>query len=145
MLASALTEGTRVMGSKAWRKFTFGLMFASFVGATLLHVARADADGAAEYRARCASCHGEDGTGDGPAASALRNRPSDLRLLAKKNGGVFPGKVIETVIDGRKTIRAHGNFEMPVWGQELSQSAADGEAAKRILAIIGYLRNIQLK
>ena len=38
----------------------------------------------------CASCHGADGTGHGPAASALRTQPADLTILARRNGGVFP-------------------------------------------------------
>ena len=85
------------------------------------------------------------GAGDGPAAAAMRTRPPDLRRLAKSNDGVFPDKVLATVIDGRKTIRAHGTFEMPVWGRQLSQSVGDGDASKRIAAIVAYLRSIQLK
>lgn len=34
--------------------------------------------GARLYRTHCASCHGADGRGDGPAAAALRPRPPDL-------------------------------------------------------------------
>jgi len=78
-------------------------------------------------------------------SSALRTSPPDLRLLAKANGGVFPDKVLETVIDGRKTIRAHGTFEMPVWGRELSRSGNDAEVAREVSAIVAYLRSIQLK
>ncbi len=133
------------MGGTAWKRIPLGLMLVSCVGAALPYAASATEDGAAEYRTRCASCHGESGAGDGPVASALRTPVSDLRTLAKTNGGVFPEKVLQTIIDGRKTIRAHGNFEMPVWGRELPQSAADGEPTKRISAIIDYLRSIQLK
>ena len=35
----------------------------------------------------CASCHGADGRGGGPVASALRTRPTDLTTLARRNGG----------------------------------------------------------
>jgi len=115
------------------------------VAATASYAASAADDGAAEYKARCASCHGESGAGDGPAASALRTRPPDLRQLAKINDGVFPTKVLETVIDGRKTIRAHGNFVMPVWGRQLSQAVGGDESATRIAAIVAYLRSIQVK
>jgi mono/diheme cytochrome c family protein len=134
------------MDRAAWRGM-FGLLIACGVTATVLSAASADegGNGAAEYNARCASCHGEDGAGDGPVASALRTRPSDLRMLAKNNGSVFPEKVLETVIDGRRTIRAHGNFEMPVWGRKLSESEGGGGAAGRISAIISYIRTIQLK
>ncbi|HWA89847.1 MAG TPA: cytochrome c [Rhizomicrobium sp.] len=133
------------MGTAAWRKIVLGVVSASLVGAALPQTANAAENGMAEYEARCAPCHGENGAGDGPAASALRDRPSDLRLLAKNNDGVFPDKVLESVIDGRKTIRAHGNFEMPVWGRALSQPATNGDAAARISAVVEYLRTIQVK
>jgi mono/diheme cytochrome c family protein len=115
----------------------------------LLPIAYANDDdaaaGAAAFKTYCASCHGESGAGDGPAAAALRSPPPDLRLLARNNDGVFPEKVLETVIDGRKTIRAHGNFEMPVWGRELSQASGEADAGKRVAAVVRYLRGIQQK
>ena len=108
-------------------------------------VARASATeiGAGEYKARCASCHGETGAGDGPVAGALRSRPSDLRTISKRNDGVFPERVLITVIDGRKTIRAHGNFEMPVWGRKLAKVGADDQPNRTVLAIVDYLRRLQ--
>ena len=115
----------------------------------LLPIAYANDDdaaaGAAAFKTYCASCHGESGAGDGPAAAALRSPPPDLRLLARNNDGVFPEKVLETVIDGRNTIRAHGNFEMPVWGRELSQASGEADAGKRVAAVVRYLRGIQQK
>lgn len=133
------------MRGMAWRRAILGVTAALLAAAVFPYAASAADDGAAEYKARCASCHGESGAGDGPAAPALRSKPPDLRLLTKTNDGVFPEKVLETVIDGRKTVRAHGNFEMPVWGRHLSQSAGDGAAAKQIVAIVAYLRGIQIK
>src|ERR1700692_3421848 len=41
------------------------------------------------YTAYCAVCHGTDGKGGGPAASALKTPPSDLTLLSKNNGGKY--------------------------------------------------------
>ena len=134
-----------IMRGAAWRQTVFGAMAGLLVAIVLPVAAGAAEDGAAEYKARCASCHGETGAGDGPAATALRTRPPDLRKLTKMNDGVFPEKVLVTVIDGRKTIRAHGSFVMPVWGRQLSQSVGDAEAAKRITAIVAYLRGIQIK
>ena len=115
----------------------------------LLPIAYANDDdaaaGAAAFKTYCASCHGESGAADGPAAAALRSPPPDMRQLAWNNDGVFPEKVLETVIDGRKTIRAHGNFEMPVWGRELSQASGDADAARRVSAVVRFLRDIQQK
>ena len=34
------------------------------------------------FDAYCASCHGVDGKGNGPAAPALKKQPADLTLLA---------------------------------------------------------------
>src|SRR6185312_12756625 len=42
------------------------------------------------YVAYCASCHGADGMGTGPAASALKAPPTDLTMLAHKNSGTYP-------------------------------------------------------
>src|SRR5262245_20942283 len=50
----------------------------AIVGATAL-VARADDVGRRVYGERCASCHGDDGGGDGPAAAAFVPRPRNFR------------------------------------------------------------------
>src|ERR1700758_1504141 len=42
------------------------------------------------FDAYCASCHGQGGKGNGPAAPALKAPPTDLTQLAAKNGGTFP-------------------------------------------------------
>ena len=42
------------------------------------------------YGEYCASCHGENGKGMRPAASALKTPPSDLTTFAKSHGGKFP-------------------------------------------------------
>jgi hypothetical protein len=43
--------------------------------------------GADLFRAYCASCHGRDAKGHGPAAPALKATVPDLTVLAKNNGG----------------------------------------------------------
>ena len=113
------------------------LMAAGVLGSlTTLGFAQGEDAGRTEYVANCGSCHGRSAKGDGPVGEALRTRPPDLTLLAKNNDGVFPGEVLHQIIDGRRTLRAHGNYEMPVWGGSISR--------ERILAIIGYLRSLQL-
>ena len=65
----------------------------------------------------CASCHGREGKGDGPVASALTRRPADLTTIAKRNGGRFPANRVERFVTGnREPAPAHGSAEMPVWG-----------------------------
>ncbi len=97
--------------------------------------------GKTDYLVACAACHGRSGKGDGPVASELRIAPPDLTLLEKKNG-VFPTRIVEEVIDGRKSLRAHGNYEMPVWGNVLSQLQPD-RTQGRIRDIVEYVRSIQ--
>jgi mono/diheme cytochrome c family protein len=68
------------------------------------------------FDAYCASCHGQGGKGDGPAAPALRNVPTDLTQLAARNGGTFPESHVAQVIKGDLMMVAHGSKDMPIWG-----------------------------
>ena len=94
----------------------------------------------------CASCHGRDGSGDGPVAAALRTAPPDLRLLARRNLGVFPQRKAEAYVSGEGVaqITAHGTGEMPVWGPVFRALDPDeAMAAIRIRNLIDYLSSIQ--
>ena len=68
------------------------------------------------YRFYCATCHGRDGKGNGPAAPALKVPPPDLTVLTRRQNGVFPSVEVETIIRGGTAMAAHGSDEMPVWG-----------------------------
>ena len=72
--------------------------------------------GEMEYLSSCAACHGVDGNGKGPLSAELKSPPADLTILAKRNGGVLPVNAIYEVIDERKSVKAHGTREMPIWG-----------------------------
>jgi hypothetical protein len=78
-------------------------------------------------------------------AGELKKIPPDLTKYTERNGGVFPSERLRQIIDGRG-IAAHGNREMPVWGDGF-RSAKDGltpEAAQaRIDAVVRYLSAIQ--
>src|SRR3990172_1216399 len=52
------------------------------------------------YRFYCATCHGRDGKGNGPAAPALKVPPPDLTVLTRRQNGVFPSVDVETIIRG---------------------------------------------
>ena len=99
------------------------------------------------YMAYCASCHGQDGTGNGPAAAALKTKPTDLTLLTGKNGGKFPNAHIAEIIRGDNLTVAHGNKEMPVWGPLfLNLGRHDpAQAQIRIHNLTTYLESIQQK
>src|SRR5579872_6323354 len=42
------------------------------------------------FKSYCAVCHGVDGKGNGPAASAMKTTPADLTALAQKDAGNTP-------------------------------------------------------
>ena len=105
-----------------------------------------------------AACHGESGKGDGAVAESLRVPPTDLTMLSRKNGGVFPYDRVYHVIDGREVVGAHGTRDMPVWGNVLAaegtgatRSHSDApidmemEVRSRLLSLIDYLHRIQVK
>ena len=48
------------------------------------------ADGHKYFVRYCASCHGTDGTGDGPVAKTLVTPPANLRKLGDKYGMPLP-------------------------------------------------------
>jgi mono/diheme cytochrome c family protein len=106
---------------------------------------RADEAGAQLFQTYCASCHGVTGHGDGPIAGEFRKIPPDLTKYSARNGGVFPNERVRHIIDGRG-VPAHGNREMPVWGDAFRSGrgglSAEGVNA-RIDAIVRYLKTIQ--
>jgi len=104
------------------------------------------ASGEELYKAYCASCHGVDAKGGGPAAEALRMRPADLTQLAARNGKKFPAFRVEQMLGGSDELRAHGSRQMPVWGPIFRQLSRDeGLAALRVRNLVGYLAKIQAK
>jgi mono/diheme cytochrome c family protein len=95
----------------------------------------------------CASCHGADAKGNGPAAAALNAAPADLTMLAKKNGGKFPDARVTAVLRGQASVAAHGSQEMPVWGPifwHMSQGHPV-EVQQRIANLSSYIKSLQGK
>lgn len=98
------------------------------------------------YRSYCAVCHGEDGKGGGPAASALKTAPPDLTLLAQKNGGKFPSERVMTTLSNESDYPVHGSKDMPIWGpvfRSMGPSTSYGYLRARNVA--EYLKSIQAK
>ena len=105
------------------------------------------ASGHEMYVAYCASCHGKEGKGGGPAASALKTPPPDLTTLAKGNNGKFPADHVYQIIRGDVNMPAHGNKEMPVWGPVfLAMSGAQpAQVQMRLTNLSQYLESLQQK
>jgi mono/diheme cytochrome c family protein len=98
------------------------------------------------YRHYCATCHGREGKGDGPARSSLKVPPSDLTVLARRQKGVFPASTVETIIRGGTTVAAHGSVEMPVWGPIFyALDPSDARVKARIAALVSHIATIQQK
>lgn len=100
------------------------------------------------YMRYCASCHGMDARGDGPAAAALRVPPTDLARLARANHGAFPAARVTDAIDGRIRIPVHGTREMPIWGERLGDDIGNRDTREevvrgRIWLLVEYLRTLQ--
>jgi len=105
------------------------------------------------FKDNCAVCHGMVGAGDGPVADLFAQRPGNLTELSKANNGAFPFSEVYQSINGRRDITAHGNSEMPIWGDLFLQDAlpatvhpgvsAEDVVQGRILALTYYLQSIQ--
>ena len=103
------------------------------------------------YIRYCATCHGRDGKGKGPLTGTLNTKPPDLTQLAKKQGGTFPYMEVLDILDCSVPYPAHGNSELPAWGETfqsddpgssggtMEQAAVRG----RLMLITDYLRSIQ--
>jgi mono/diheme cytochrome c family protein len=105
------------------------------------------ASGEEMFKTYCASCHGPDGKGTGPAASALKQAPANLTELAKRNGGKYPDNKVYGAIKGDSNTPAHGSKDMPVWGTVFqSMSHGDqGQVQLRISNLTKYIDSIQAK
>lgn len=109
-----------------------------------------DSPGKQQFTRYCGACHGPDGKGDGYLSGSLKQQPADLTVIAKNNGGKFPAQKVMSFIDGTKDVRAHGNPDMPVWGEVFKEQLADSPAQQAeirttILGITNYIATIQQK
>jgi len=99
------------------------------------------------FKAYCASCHGIDGKGKGPASAALRIPATDLTLLSKANGGKFPELKFQNVLKVNSETAAHGSSDMPTWGPIFRsiEGGSDGFVSMRIYNLMRYVESIQVK
>jgi mono/diheme cytochrome c family protein len=109
--------------------------------------ATSPASGKEMFISYCASCHGKDAKGDGPAAAALKQAPADLTMLAKRHGGKYPSDEVTSVLRGQATLMAHGDQQMPVWGPVFwSMSQGHEELVQmRIANLNKYIESLQEK
>jgi mono/diheme cytochrome c family protein len=111
------------------------------------HPSSARASGRALFQQHCASCHGDDGKGAGPAAVAFKVQPPDLTELSRQNHGRFPKDRVVQAIRGNRTESAHGSTDMPVWGPVFRAMTGvnEVEVESRIRDLTEHLKSMQLK
>jgi len=124
----------------------FAVSIALLLGAALVFAAEPSGD--ALFAKHCATCHGADGEGGGPAASAMKVTPPNLRTLTKRHGGTFPRDAIAAYIDGREPVTSHGDRLMPIWGDFLQRpedKGADAPVRARIEALVDFIERLQYR
>src|SRR5271157_2463685 len=111
------------------------------------HPASARASGRALFQQYCASCHGDDGKGAGPAAVAFKVQPPDLTALSRQNHGKFPRDRVVEALRGDRVQSAHGSTDMPVWGPEFLALTGMNqvEVERRIRDLTEYIKSVQGK
>jgi len=104
------------------------------------------ASGEEMYVSYCASCHGKDGKGNGPAKPALKVPPTDLTMLAKQNKGTFPSAHVSTLLKAGD-VTAHGSTDMPVWGPVFRSLSTghEAEVQQRAMNLTKYIESLQAK
>lgn len=100
------------------------------------------------YRRYCGACHGLAAKGDGIVSQLMTPKPRNLTTL-KRDFGEFPRDWLIRVTDGRQTVRAHGESDMPVWGANLSgdlgRDVSNREIVTWVTTIVDYLETIQVE
>jgi mono/diheme cytochrome c family protein len=120
----------------------------SIVVALGAKVAAAQDTGARLYLNHCAACHGDDGEGTGPVAASMRVAVPNLRALAQRNGGVYPADAVAAYVDGRTEKAAHGDRQMPIWGdvfKGVDQDASERTVRQRIAAVVEFISTLQYR
>lgn len=103
------------------------------------------ASGQEMFNNYCAACHGKEGRGDGPVATAFKKAPADLTSIARRNNGKYPELEVYHSILGDGMIAAHGSKDMPVWGDVLKSLDSDSMVKLRIANLTSYIKSLQSK
>lgn len=106
------------------------------------------ASGQVLFQNHCASCHGTDGSGNGPAATGMAPPPPNLTEISKRAGGKFPAAHVVEVITYGGRLAAHGKGAMPIWGKIFSNEGGRGTSGaatsrRNMIALKRYLETIQ--
>jgi mono/diheme cytochrome c family protein len=105
------------------------------------------ASGKETFLRYCACCHGENGTGNGPTAVALKPPPSDLTTLSKRHEGKFPAGYLGALLRFGRSLASHGSENMPVWGSRFKEldPVRDPTGQQHIDDVVAYIASLQAK
>ena len=117
------------------RTLSWAIVLALLFGARANSLAAESNSGKQMYLQYCSSCHGKAGQGDGTVSRDLKVRVPDLTVLARKHKGVYPLDDVMATIDGRRSVRGHGDRNMPVWG-EAFHSESEGKKYSELTTLL---------
>jgi mono/diheme cytochrome c family protein len=102
-----------------------GFALTLLIGAIFPHLLTAATDAASLFKARCALCHGEDGSGNTPTGKALKAKDLRSEETQKKSDA----EITEVVTKGRN--------KMPAFAQKLKPD--------QIQQLVAYVRQLPKK
>ena len=100
------------------------------------------------FKDYCASCHGVDGRGNGPAVVFLKTPPPDLRMIAQRNNGKFPSMQVKGTLTFGLGTHADSDLDMPTWGpafRTLNGKYPNGMDDLRIVNLTNFIESFQDK
>ena len=98
------------------------------------------------YTHYCASCHGTDLKGGGPAAKSVAGPVPDLTTMAQRNHGQFDSQKVVQIVNGTMDTPGHGTKDMPVWGVVLPQVYPNKTVSDMAINhLVEFIRQRQVK
>jgi mono/diheme cytochrome c family protein len=91
-------------------------------------------EGEKQFKAICASCHGEDGKAGTPAAAAMNPKPKNLTDIAWQDA-TPDEEITKAIAEGGAAVGLSAT--MPAWGSVLD--------AKAVAKVVKYIRSIKGK
>lgn len=111
----------------------------------IVHIAYVDpTSGAQMYQSYCASCHGTQGKGNGPAVEFLKTPPPDLTRLALMNGGEYPDAVVLAKLRLSPHSEREASLRMPDWDHLFRSLDPDrSQVSLRTYNLTTYIQSLQ--
>ena len=111
----------------------------------IVHIANVDpTSGAQMYQSYCASCHGTQGKGNGPAVEFLKTPPPDLTRLSLINGGEYPKARVLAKLRRSPHSGSEASLTMPDWDR-LFRSLHSGQSQVNLREynLTTYIQSLQ--